>query len=164
MEKKNKLRFEDVKSMETRVAKRNYDSVIARMNGKSACSLDIPLEIIPHGWVYKWVAHSVYKSGDVPLSNKLAEASQEGGWDPVPINRHPELVSFDPMGRDHHLREFIYKDGLILCERPKEIDDLENRRNRSEAVQAMNHVNQYDQSPYGRLNIDANQVTRSMHL
>lgn len=158
MEKKQKLRFEETRVTETR----NYDEAINFIKRKNVGSLDIPQEIIPPGVVYKWVLHSVYKSGDVPISNKLANATK-AGWDPVPYSRHPEIVTFDPMNRDSHLREFIYRDGLILCERPKWVDDAQKAEEEREARQAMNYVNQYDKStPYGGLNIDTNRVTRGL--
>ncbi len=165
MEKRSKARAEDTIEMGVRARRQNYDDVINRLRGRARSTLDIPPEIVPEGMVYHWVISSVYKSGDVQVSDKLSRASEKG-WDPVPRARHPELASFDPLNRDAFFQEFIYKDGLILCERPKFVDDVAKEREAREINQSMRYVHQYtDGLPMGMgLNVHQNTVTRGNHF
>jgi hypothetical protein len=80
--------------------------------------------IIPDGWSYEWKRHSVMGKEDASYAVVIANR----GWEPVPANRHPELM---PRG---YRGESILNEGLILCERPKEITDEVKRLDYARAV------------------------------
>lgn len=70
-------------------------------------------DIIPIGWVYQWKRSTVYNKEDPVYRNKL----EREGWQEVPTERHPELMP--PGTIDKH----IHMEGLMLMERPKQVDD-----------------------------------------
>lgn len=84
--------------------------------------LHIDAELIPHNMDYKWVRDTIF--GDPSLSKVSSEKRM--GWTPVPAQNHPEMMpSFD--GRKHHLDGYIHVKGLILCQRPKQIGDVQRQ-------------------------------------
>jgi len=85
-------------------------------------ALDIPKEMIPQGWEYYWVRKSI--RGEVDTARMIE--MRKKGWNPVPADRHPELVFEDFFGRVGH-QGMIEQGGLILCERRKEIGDVERK-------------------------------------
>ena len=83
--------------------------------------------IIPDGWTYQWKLASVLGQS-LPSYEMRRNA---GGWDPVPLSRHPELMPKDWKGNT------IEMEGQILCERPLEIEQdaqLREKRKANELV------------------------------
>lgn len=85
--------------------------------------------IIPDGWSYEWKRETVL--GQPDPSYQVALASR--GWEPVPANRHPQLVPPGWTGKH------IPRKGCLLMERPKEITEevraQDNRRAREQVRQ-----------------------------
>lgn len=69
---------------------------------------------IPHGWEYIWALESLWGVPDRDRINSLMGR----GWTPVPTERHPELCSMDLLGRQVEFKNYIYKKGLMLLQRP----------------------------------------------
>ena len=69
---------------------------------------------IPDGWCYEWKRASILGFAD---ENHIRTLMRDGGWEPVPADRHPEL----PRG---HKGNVIELKGAILMERPQESTDL----------------------------------------
>jgi hypothetical protein len=88
--------------------------------------------IIPDGWAYEWKVMTVL--GAKNAANEIATA--RGGWEPVPASRHPELMPKGWTGT------CIERDGQMLMERPKEITDEANDR---EKLKARNQVRDKEQ-------------------
>ena len=66
---------------------------------------------IPDGWTYEWKRKTVLGAEDPSYQVALAHA----GWEPVPANRHPEMM---PSSMTY---SNIERKGMILMERPAEI-------------------------------------------
>lgn len=73
----------------------------------------IPEGLIPDGWTYEWKRKLVLGAEDPSYEVALARR----GWQPVPANRHPEMMPAGYRGVE------IIRDGLILMERPSVITD-----------------------------------------
>jgi hypothetical protein len=80
---------------------------------------------VPDGWSYEWKRHTLLNKEDPAYQVQLAR----GGWEPVPAERHPEMM---PVGN----YTTIERKGMILMERPltltKEAKDIELRRARNQ--------------------------------
>jgi hypothetical protein len=72
----------------------------------------LPFGIEPPGWTYEWKRDKVINQEDPAYRVNLARR----GWTPVDASRHPELM---PTG----YRGVVERDGLVLYERPKELND-----------------------------------------
>jgi hypothetical protein len=81
----------------------------------------------PPGWVYNWKTHSVWNK-EYP---QYLSAMQHNGWSPVPADRVRHLLYPEYDG------ENVIIDGMILMERPKEINDRVERRMLQEARDAV---------------------------
>jgi hypothetical protein len=83
----------------------------------------------PDGWTYEWKRESLLGKEDPAYNVQIRRA----GWDPVPRSRHPEMMPKDWVG------ETIVRHGMILCERPTEINEavkaLEKRRAKDQVQQ-----------------------------
>lgn len=79
--------------------------------------MDIPADKIPDGWTYRYVRYDVHGDPDEGHSSMMASM----GWEPVPLDRHPELGFKDMTGRSSTKDGYIYYKGAILCEMPTEI-------------------------------------------
>ena len=81
---------------------------------------------IPDGWSYEWKRHTLLGKEDPSYAIQLAR----GGWEPVPADRHPEMM---PAGKKFAI---IERKGMILMERPmsltNEARDIELRRARNQ--------------------------------
>jgi hypothetical protein len=77
----------------------------------------IPKEIIPDGWSYEWKRWSVLNKEDPAYISGVLRM----GWSFVPASRHPEYM---PYGTTD---DKIFRDGVVLMERPKEITEAVNR-------------------------------------
>lgn len=81
----------------------------------------------PHGWTYEWKVRTVMNEEQHSYQVELAR----NGWEPVPLNRHPELMPKGWKG------ETIEVEGLVLMERPAVLtqeDRAVEARNAREAV------------------------------
>ncbi len=89
-------------------------------------------DIVPPGWTYEWKRKITMGAEDPAYQVHLRKA----GWEPVPTARHPELMPLD--GR----YPVIERKGMVLMERPKEINDEAQHR---EYQKARNQVRQKEQ-------------------
>lgn len=104
-----------VQMIDGRVAVKTADGrVITRKRSASTDPYHVPPELIPDGWVYQWNRHSVYNQEDT--SEQIAMA--ENGWTPVPAGRHKGQY----MPASYPDEKPILRDGLMLCERPIELE------------------------------------------
>ena len=81
----------------------------------------------PDGWTYEWRRVSIIGQPDF---DRIRETEQ-AGWEPVPVSRHPELVAKNYQG------DTIENGGLVLYERPSLFTDAareDERRMAREAV------------------------------
>ena len=81
-------------------------------------------DIIPPGWDYEWKKKSVWGKEDPAYEVQVAR----GGWEPVPVSRHPELMPANYQGQTIELK------GMILMERPMEITKRVKMRDRKVAL------------------------------
>jgi hypothetical protein len=84
----------------------------------SADKFFIPPNIIPDGWSYEYKQFTVLGKEDPSYQVFL----RQKGWEPVPADRHPELM---PLG---HSGGTILRDGMILMERPLAATEKAKRR------------------------------------
>jgi len=69
---------------------------------------------IPPNMTYQWCVETVMgQEATEQIINREAN-----GWEPVPPDRHPELV-----GRRGAKMPYILRGGMVLCQRAKEITD-----------------------------------------
>lgn len=80
-----------------------------------ALTLYIPPNAIPKGMIYAWIAE--YLMGD-PQDNNVEKRLRKG-WNPVPADRHPDLVAPLLPGRVRNDHNVIRRGGQILCEMSK---------------------------------------------
>lgn len=85
--------------------------------------LHIDPSAIPPNMEYKWVRDTVF--GDPGLSNLNKERRLM--WTPVPMQNHPEMMPPLDINRKHHLDGYIHYNGLVLCQRPKQIGDIQRK-------------------------------------
>lgn len=111
---------------ETRRAEERMAELNPVMNMTYDDPLYIPENLIPPGWTYYWVRESI-RAGGEPDTGRVIEMRRKG-WSPVPADRHPELQFEDFFGRDSHLRGYIFQKGLILCERPTAMNEIEMKK------------------------------------
>lgn len=143
MSDRNKMRIEESRTMETRVADRNFDEIRKNILMDAKSTLDLPEHMIPPGLVYQWIRETIHKTGENPDVNRMPTVERVG-WRAVPSSRHPELAPRDIFDRNPHLRGYIYKDGLILCDRPKELHEIEMSKYNNDTQMALKHVNRFD--------------------
>jgi len=87
-------------------------------------SLHVPPEIIPPGMDYYWGTISIM---GMPRPNRMIELKRKG-WEPVPAERHPELAFTEFFETNSQMRGHIWRDGLVLLERPTEYGDIERKQ------------------------------------
>ena len=85
---------------------------------RNADPYEIDPKLIPRGMSYQWN----------PIQQDALKVNMEG-WTPVPFSRHEGV--FAPWGMPGD----IYRDGLVLCEKPKAEVDHELARSRTKARQ-----------------------------
>ena len=99
----------------------------AQLRDTGALNLDTTDEFqapkAPDGWEYEWKTLTVLNQENPGYQVQL----QQRGFDPVPANRHPEMMPTNYQG------ETITRKGMILMERPKEINDEARRRASADA-------------------------------
>lgn len=86
----------------------------------------------PEGMVYHWVREYIK---DNEMDNNRLREMHRRGWRPVPASRHPEMGLDDFWGSvAETTREgYIRHKGGILCERRKELHDLEMKKSAQKA-------------------------------
>lgn len=105
---------------------------------------------IPEGWAYEWKRKTLWGKEDPAHEVELARL----GWEAVPASRHPELM---PKG-DHAT---IERDGLILMERPKVLNDEAHASSlRKARAQVRAKEAQLSQTPDGTLPRDEDARTK----
>ena len=83
--------------------------------------LFVPKDKIPTGMTYAWVRESTLNEPDPDnMTDRMIR-----GWQPVPANRHPEMVPPPLPGYEGMEVTVIRRGGLILCECPTR--DVEER-------------------------------------
>ena len=75
-------------------------------------------DIVPPGWIYEWKRKTILGAEDPGYIVSTARA----GWEAVPTARHPEYM---PSQGDYPV---IERKGMILMERPKEINEEAKHR------------------------------------
>ena len=84
--------------------------------------LYVPKDKIPTGMTYAWVRESTLNEPDPDnMTDRMIR-----GWQPVPANRHPEMVPPPLPGYEGLEVQVIRRGGLILCECPTR--DVEDRQ------------------------------------
>jgi len=81
------------------------------------------------GFDYLWVRESLHGEPDVA---NFADARRRG-WEPVKADRFADVFSDDLFGKSTQKGGYRYQRGLVLCERPKDIGDLERQRIQEES-------------------------------
>jgi hypothetical protein len=79
---------------------------------------DIRPEDVPDGWVYNWKRWTVLNKEDPQYQISLTQQ----GWDYVPASRHPRWMPLESKDK------YIFRDGMVLMERPEEIEDMAKKR------------------------------------
>jgi len=114
----------------------------------------IPPDIIPDGWDYEWKRKLLLGSEDPAYQVQVARK----GWEPVPANRHPEMMP--------SIGNFavIERKGMILMERPKEISDevraADLRRARLQVRQKEAQLNATPEGTLQRSKSDGSSLTK----
>ena len=97
-------------------------------------------------WTYEWKRKTLLGKEDPSYEVTLAR----GGWEPVPLERHPEMMP------TNHRGETIEVDGMILMERPKELTEEARRvEERRAKAQVRAKEEQLYETPAGTLPRDA---------
>jgi len=81
----------------------------------------------PDGWTYEWRRVSIVGQPDY---DRIRETEQ-AGWEPVPVSRHPELVAKNYKG------DTIENGGLVLYERPSLFTDEARKQEQRTAREAV---------------------------
>ena len=97
-------------------------------------------------WTYEWKRKTLLGKEDPSYEVSLSR----GGWEPVPLDRHPEMMPLAHKGKT------IEVDGMILMERPKELTDEARRvEERRAKAQVRTKEEQLRETPAGTLSRDA---------
>lgn len=81
----------------------------------------------PPGFDYQWRRRTIYGQEDPAYQVELTRQ----GWEPVPLDRHPQMMPKGWSGRS------IEVEGMILMERPKILTDEARERERRAALEAV---------------------------
>lgn len=96
----------------------------------------IPLDKIPHDKRYFWARETIHNEPD----ESNMEMMLMKGWQPVPADRHPELISPLLPGREHEKPKYIRRGGQILMEKPEALVRLSEEALRQENMAILNSV------------------------
>ena len=96
---------------------------ISRKRKSNTNPFYIDPRMIPEGWDYQWVTHTVYNMPDTSHQVMMAE----NGWTPVPAERHAGYF----MPPDY--KGPIIRDGLMLMERPMILTEEARMEDRQKA-------------------------------
>jgi len=106
----------------------------------------IPAGYEPDGWQYEWKAESVLGLENAAYMVQL----RRKGWDEVPRNRHPDMMPLS--SKDVGIR----RKGMLLMERPREINDesrnYELKKARQQVRQKEQQLNSAPDGQFGRDN------------
>lgn len=94
--------------------------------------LYFPKEEIPEQMDYRWIREEVQGSPDRARITVMTRK----GWTPVPASRHPNFLSDRTWNGTLYKEDVIRVQGLILCERPKELGKIEDQ-----TLKARNQLN-----------------------
>lgn len=83
----------------------------------------LPANLAPDGWEYEWKTHEVIGKRNPGNEVRMAQM----GWDPVDVSRHPELM---PPG----FNGAITREGMILMQRPKIVNDRQRQAAYNKAI------------------------------
>lgn len=112
----------------------------------------IDLAIIPDGWSYEWKTFTVLGKENPSYQVSLAHK----GWEAVPRTRHPELMPAN------HRGETIEREGMILMERPLEItQEAQQREKRAAREQVRSKEQQLNGAPTGQFERDVHPQTKA---
>lgn len=119
--------------------------------------LDIPDHLIPDGMVYQWKRKSLYGKED---EHNMVHVQEAGAWSPVPADREGHGILGTKAGRS---RGEIAQGGLVLMERPKELDD-EARLEESQEARGIREIQmqKLGLTPRGQMPSTTPRVRRSM--
>lgn len=110
--------------------------------------------IIPPGWAYEWKRRVTFGAEDPAYQVQLRRA----GWEAVPTSRHPELM---PLDGNYSV---IERKGMVLMERPKEINDeaqdREYRKARNQVRQKEQQLNSADPGQFERRKSDGETLVK----
>lgn len=114
---------------QTRAAESREAGLRKRPETHFQSKLYVPKDKIPPDMTYSWVRESTLNEPDPDnMTDRMIK-----GWQPVPANRHPEMVPPPLPGYEGMEVQVIRRGGLILCECPtREVEeriaerDLEN--------------------------------------
>jgi hypothetical protein len=95
--------------------------------------LHIPKSLIPEGYDYFWVRDSFV--GNVDIARMAA--MNKRGWEPVPADRHAQLMPINLPGRESPLSNYVHHRGLILCDRPSHWGDIEREIEQKASLESM---------------------------
>lgn len=132
-ETERKSRIDEDRESQSREVQARKDEIYKNLRMGYRGKLHIDPSDIPDGIDYIWVRHLVF--GD-PSWSRMAEMAGKG-WTLVPPSRHPFLGSIDPTGRGAEAQPYIMIGGSILCQRPKEFGEEEQRLDAEYQIQQM---------------------------
>lgn len=92
------------------------EGVRRKKRSEALNEFDVPKEWIPEGYVVQWNRFSVFGQED---TDHMIEMQDVGGWTPATTDMG-RLGNLVPKGST---KKTIIKKGLILCIRPKELED-----------------------------------------
>ena len=98
--------------------------------------LFVPKDKIPTGMTYAWVRESTLNEPDPDnMTDRMIR-----GWQPVPANRHPEMVPPPLPGYEGMEVTVIRRGGLILCECPTRDVQERNEDRELENIETLQDV------------------------
>lgn len=98
--------------------------------------LYVPKDKIPSGMTYAWVRESTLNEPDPDnMTDRMIR-----GWQPVPANRHPEMVPPPLPGYEGMEVSVIRRGGLILCECPTRDVQERNEDRELENIETLQDV------------------------
>lgn len=124
MTERRKMRCDEARTLETRAAEISFDQARKNILMEYEGPMDLDVSLIPDGYEWSWKRLAIFKTGEYEDSNNIAIAMKKG-WKPVEAARYPHLRSFDFLGRDAELSNYINRGKSILMERPEELSKLE---------------------------------------
>jgi hypothetical protein len=83
----------------------------------------LPAGLAPDEWEYEWKTHEVIGKRNPGYEVELSRK----GWDPVDTSRHPEMMPAGYTGP-------ITREGMVLMERPKVVNDRQKKAAYAKAV------------------------------
>lgn len=116
--------------------------------------LHIPSNKIPDGMTYAWVRESTLNEPDPDnMTDRMVR-----GWQPVPADRHAEMVPPPLPGHEGMEATVIRRGGLILCERFTEDVEMSRQERDVENMEVLQDVAWTGQSDPNMPRIDDSSV------